>query len=164
MVVGTWAGNNDNSPMVKKVAGLIVAPMWHEVMQKILPDIDNESFVPPQPVDPNLKPVLRGDWQAEYSMGGVHDILYWVKKSDPTGPAPSNPSSDAQYANWEYGVQAWLTSHPFNPQPIINIPQTFPLNSTPYYLYPGQASPTPVPTAPSNPYGYIMTPNGTPQQ
>ena len=29
LVVGAWAGNNDNSPMEKKVAGFIIAPLWN---------------------------------------------------------------------------------------------------------------------------------------
>jgi membrane peptidoglycan carboxypeptidase len=34
IAVGCWAGNNNNTPMEKKVAGFIVAPMWNEFMQK----------------------------------------------------------------------------------------------------------------------------------
>jgi 1A family penicillin-binding protein len=161
IAVGTWAGNNDNSPMVKKVAGLIVAPMWHALMEKILPEIPNESFTPPQPVDQNLKPVLRGSWQSEYALGGVHNILHWVNRSDPTGPQPANPQSDAQYSNWEYGVQSWLGSHPYTaPEPQVQI---LPTTGTPYYIFPGQTTPTQTQTAP-NPYGYILTPNPAPQQ
>src|SRR6185503_16420306 len=29
IVIGVWAGNNDNSPMSKKVSGFIVGPMWN---------------------------------------------------------------------------------------------------------------------------------------
>ena len=32
IVVGEWAGNNDNTPMVKKIAAYIVAPTWHKIM------------------------------------------------------------------------------------------------------------------------------------
>jgi membrane peptidoglycan carboxypeptidase len=130
IAVGVWAGNNDNSPMVKKVAGLIAAPMWHAIMAKALLDTTNESFVPMQPVDQNLKPVLRGDWQAEYQMGGVHNILHWVNRNDPTGPAPINPASDSQYSNWEYGVQNWLGGQA--PTPAAIPTQTLP------NLIPGQ--------------------------
>lgn len=138
LTVGVWAGNNDNSPMVKKVAGLIAAPMWRAIMLKALPTLPNESFVPPPATDPNLKPVLRGDWQAEYSMGGVHNILHWVNKSNPTGPAPANPASDPQYTNWEYGVQTWLGGHSFGAQPdqgLPGIPNTNPGGQL--YMIPG---------------------------
>ncbi len=36
LVVGAWAGNNDDTPMVKKVAGLIIVPMWHDFVAKVL--------------------------------------------------------------------------------------------------------------------------------
>jgi membrane peptidoglycan carboxypeptidase len=166
IVVGTWAGNNDNTPMVKKVAGLIVAPMWKALMDKILPSVPVESFIPPQTTNPDLKPVLRGDWQAEYSMGGIHNILYWVDKNNPTGPAPISPAADPQYANWEYGVQAWFGSQqpstPTNSVPTTNTP-TY---TSPYqYLFPNQTTQpttqnsTPDQSITNNPYGYIMTPN-----
>ena len=32
LVVGAWVGNNDNTPMEKKVAGMIVTPMWRAFM------------------------------------------------------------------------------------------------------------------------------------
>ncbi|MCX6786208.1 MAG: transglycosylase domain-containing protein, partial [Candidatus Kaiserbacteria bacterium] len=32
IAIGVWTGNNDNSKMVKSIAGFIAAPMWHEVM------------------------------------------------------------------------------------------------------------------------------------
>lgn len=152
IAVGVWAGNNDNSPMVKKVAGLIAAPMWHAVMASVLENLPNESFVPPNPVDPNLKPVLRGDWQSEYNLGGVHNILYWINKDDPTGPAPASPASDPQYENWEYSVQSWLygqhsaqpaaTGVPTNTVPSNGFFNTiFPTQTTPQQTFPTQTTP-----------------------
>ncbi|MEK7504944.1 MAG: PBP1A family penicillin-binding protein, partial [Patescibacteria group bacterium] len=63
VVIGAWAGNNDNTPMEKRVAGMIIAPLWHEVMAKILPDLNAESFTDPLPTFTDLKPALRGYWQ-----------------------------------------------------------------------------------------------------
>jgi hypothetical protein len=37
----------------------------------------------------------------------VQDILYWVNKSNPRGPIPSNPASDPQFLLWNEGVQKW---------------------------------------------------------
>ena len=37
----------------------------------------------------------------------VHDILYWVDKSNPKGPRPANPANDPQFARWELGARAW---------------------------------------------------------
>lgn len=118
IAVGAWAGNNDNAPMQKKVAGFIVAPMWHEFMQQYFtsyPEVT--TFTPPPPIDPNLKPVLRGvassfvpdtTATATPSYDPPHSILHWVSRDDPRGPAPSNPVSDPQYRYWEYGVLRWM--------------------------------------------------------
>lgn len=132
VVVGTWAGNNDNTPMAKKVSGLIVAPMWRAFMDEVIKTIPNESFNKPLSEDSyDLKPVLRGKWLGgvsnitqnlvddsgvpynslqEVLSGGVHSILYWVDKDNPRGPQPSNPSSDSQFERWEYSVRIWASS------------------------------------------------------
>ncbi|MEX2014272.1 MAG: transglycosylase domain-containing protein [Parcubacteria group bacterium] len=104
LAVGAWVGNNDNRPMEKKVSGLVVAPLWREYMEKILPQFPVETF-PARETESlaDLKPVLRGDW----STGGIHSILYWVEKNNPRGPIPENPASDPQFLNWEYAVQLW---------------------------------------------------------
>lgn len=106
LVVGAWVGNNDNSPMEKKVSGLVVAPLWHEYMENILPKFPIETFEPPEPEDlSGLKPILRGDW----STGGAHSVLYWMDKNDPRGTMPQSPSNDSQFRNWEYSVSLWAT-------------------------------------------------------
>lgn len=118
IAVGAWAGNNDNTPMEKKVAGFIVAPMWRAFMDQALAKIPDSQFEAPLIEDvESLKPVLRGIWQGgEYAtstrnekmvVGGIHTILNWVNKDDPRGPVPENPSDDSQYERWEYGVRIW---------------------------------------------------------
>ena len=110
LTVGAWVGNNDNRPMEKKVSGLVVAPLWREYMEQILPQFPIETFIPPKPEDlSDLKPILRGDW----STGGIHSILYWVDKNNPRGPIPQNPSDDSQFLSWEYGVERWATLNNF---------------------------------------------------
>lgn len=110
LVIGAWVGNNDNSPMEKKVAGLIVSPLWRDLMDKVLPNLPVESFVLPEAEDPqSLKPILRGDMSLP-----PHSILYWVYKDNPRGPQPVNPSADPQFNNWEYGVQRWALSNGFS--------------------------------------------------
>jgi hypothetical protein len=92
--------------MEKKVSGLVVAPLWREYMEKILPKFPVETFIPPEREDlSELKPILRGDW----STGGIHTVLYWVDKDNPRGPIPQDPSTDPQFRNWEYGVSLWAT-------------------------------------------------------
>jgi 1A family penicillin-binding protein len=136
MVIGTWAGNNDNTPMHKNVAGLIVAPLWRQLMDAALENTTPINFIKPQPTDQNLKPALRGIWQGndtyfidtisgklatdqtptetkkEVSSPNVHSILFWVDKSNPNGPIPQDPSNDPQFNSWEYSVQEWLKVNP----------------------------------------------------
>lgn len=116
LVVGVWAGNNDNTSMEKRVSGFIVGPMWHEVMQYALPRTPNEPFSRAETHEGNLKPVLRGIWQGndtsvrndiEYVEQSVHEILHWVDKDNPNGPVPINPGTDSQYERWDVPVRAW---------------------------------------------------------
>ncbi len=121
--VGAWAGNNNNSAMKKKVAGFIVAPMWNEFMNfyfKKHPD--SPDFTEPEPLDPELKPILIGQkpfgnnifnksTTTSTSTISVHSILYWVDKDNPLGEKPLNPSLDPQYDYWEYGVLLWSVTH-----------------------------------------------------
>ncbi len=120
LVIGVWAGNNDNTSMVKKVSGFIVGPMWHEVMQYALPKTQNEAFTRSDTPAIPQKPVLRGIWQGdvsttqngiEFVTQSVHEILNWVDRSNPTGAFPSNPSDDSQYVRWEYPVRLWATQN-----------------------------------------------------
>lgn len=135
IAVGAWAGNNDNSPMKKKIAGFIVAPLWNAFMHYALTKTANDPFPQaPSMADSSMKPVLRGIWQGGVSqtvdasslqpvpegfMGptkervvtAVHDILYWVDKSDPQGPIPGNPYNDPQFSHWEYGVRQWAAQN-----------------------------------------------------
>ena len=115
IAAGAWAGNNNNTPMVKKIAGFIVAPMWHEFFKYALTKYPNDPF--PQTsnlVNDSMKPVLRGVWQVPE---GAHSILYYVDKSNPQGPLPTNPANDPQFSRWEYGVQNWLTAHGYSGVP-----------------------------------------------
>ena len=135
VTLGVWAGNNDNSIMERKVAGLIVAPIWKAALEEIiLKDLPEENFIPPEPRRP-AKPALRGEWRGgkvykidrisgklaneftpeelieERVIREVHTILYWVDKNNPLGSAPLNPTSDPQFRNWEAPVLSWAASH-----------------------------------------------------
>ncbi|MEJ0053708.1 MAG: PBP1A family penicillin-binding protein [bacterium] len=104
IAIGVWAGNNDNSQMVKEIAGYIVAPMWNAVMVKALAKYPKEYFGEPIP-PPEISPILQGIWNPE---GQVHSELYWLDKDNPQGGAPGNPGNDPQYRYWEYAVQSWF--------------------------------------------------------
>ena len=120
--VGAWAGNNDNSPMQKKIAAFIIAPMWHDFMSYALSKYPSDSFVPPSPeTNPySIPPVLSGNWNTDPTQG-IHDILYWVDKSNPRGGKPANPASDPQFQYWDYPVQLWAAQ---NPGMIVNSKST----------------------------------------
>lgn len=135
LVVGTWAGNNDNTAMERKVSGLILAPLWRAFMDYALTRVPNTTFISPLPTDPDLKPILRGVWQGgetyyvdkisgllatEYTpeetkeervVGNIHSILYWVDKNNPLGDPPTNPDNDPQFRLWEPPVRQWVVSH-----------------------------------------------------
>jgi len=135
IAAAAWAGNNDNSPMEKKVAGFIVAPMWNEFMKKAIATLPEEQFVPPKSSPTDVKPIIRGVWegsetyaidsiskklateytpaetQKEVSIRSVHSILRWVDKDSPLGPLPNNPEEDPQYSRWEEPVRSWALSH-----------------------------------------------------
>lgn len=136
IAVGAWAGNNDNTPMEKKVAGFIVAPLWHAFMQEVLPFVAGEHFKKPEQVDtPGGKPIMRGLWQGgesytidtvsrklatnltppetreEHVVTDVHSILYWVDRENPLGPPPTNPDGDPQFRFWEHAVEQWKRDH-----------------------------------------------------
>ena len=135
IAVGAWAGNNDNSPMEKKVAGFIIAPLWNAFFTEALKSIPVETFPPPQPIASNLKPALRGLWYGgdaykvdkmsgklateftpselieERVTPNPHEILYWVNKDDPAGPPPANPYDDPQFLLWEIPAQRWITQN-----------------------------------------------------
>lgn len=117
LVIGLWGGNNDNTPMIKKTSGYILAPLWRTAMDiGLASTTEVESFnlyVVATSTD-EIKPILRGEWCTTTTEGTplVHDILHWVQKRDPLGPYPSSPENDPQYSHWEYPVQAWLARNP----------------------------------------------------
>ncbi|MEK7650804.1 MAG: PBP1A family penicillin-binding protein [Patescibacteria group bacterium] len=136
IAVGAWAGNNDNSPMEKKVAGLIVAPLWHAFMAEAFKVIPVETFTKPEPLNTELPPVMRGFWQGgksylvdkvsgklatEYTppetqeervLTQVHSILYWLDRQD-----------DPQFDLWEGPVRRWLATQNIREQTDTDLPQ-----------------------------------------
>jgi len=147
--VGTWAGNNDNSPMEKKVAGFIVAPMWNVFMKEVLKVQEEKFFKKPKKESEDIKPVLRGVWQGDEvykidSITGrlatkytpketlvkkvltdVHNILYWVDKKNPRGEIPKNPKKDPQFNLWEYPVVRWVQKRNIIEQTLDDIPKEY---------------------------------------
>jgi 1A family penicillin-binding protein len=135
IVAGAWAGNNDNTPMEKKVAGLIVVPLWRAFMDQALKKMPVESFTPPEPTSPELLPVLRGYWQGgrsyfidkasgklatedtppelqeEKVLTEVHSILYWL-----------NRKNDPQFDLWETPIRRWVAEQHIKEETEKDIP------------------------------------------
>jgi hypothetical protein len=140
VVVGAWAGNNDNVPLKPNVAGLIISPLWGAFMSQVAKNFPPEDFnAPPAPLTDD-KPVLHGVWQGgisywkdsisgkvatqytpaetrqEVVFPNIHSILYWVDKDNPRGPIPIKADNDSQFPYWEYAVgewaKAWRVAHP----------------------------------------------------
>lgn len=149
-VLGTWVGNNNNTPMEKKVSGLIVAPVWHAVMEQVLKDAPMETFPTPlHGADPKMPPMARGLWQGgqpyftdkisgklataatpddmreEHVVQNVHSILYWLDKNNPLNGTPSNPANDPQFSLWEPPVRVWAALHGYTDQTSASTPQSY---------------------------------------
>ncbi len=111
IVIGAWAGNNDNSPMVKKIAGYVVAPMWHEIMRYALNTTPKSYFGEPTKIATSTSPILRGQYKiVKDGIVMTHNLLYWINKNNPLGPPLKNPSTDPQFTYWEYPVSVWESS------------------------------------------------------
>ncbi|MFH0803716.1 MAG: PBP1A family penicillin-binding protein [Candidatus Tagabacteria bacterium] len=147
LAVGVWCGNNDNSPMEKKVAGFIAAPMWNAFFREALMGLAKEDFIKPKPAADGIKPVLAGEWKGgitylinsatkkratestpkelvqEKVLTQVHSILYWVNKDNPLGPIPENPGLDSQFSLWEKPVRDWVLRQGIKEETLLDIPQ-----------------------------------------
>lgn len=127
LVVGAWAGNNDNRSM-SEISGLIITPLWRAFMDVALADRETETFTAPPRTPDTIKPVLRGVWfdpiallspesasasntpiSVENAVMGAHSILYFLDKDDPLGPQPTT-QTDPQFPLWEYPVSLWKSS------------------------------------------------------
>jgi len=137
LVATVWVGNNDNAEMKKGADGSVVAaPIWQAYMKRATKGMPIEKFTNPDPPTTD-KPVLLGqvvqqkikidtitgkrateytppELIEERTYYEAHDILYYVDKDDPAGPAPTNPATDPQFANWEAAVQMWVAKTGWN--------------------------------------------------
>ena len=142
---GVWFGNNDNSEMVKSIAGFIAAPLWNAFFQEALKTLEKKEFTPPSA--PNAKKAaLKGEWRGsltytidkiskklatdftpsqyreEKALTQIHSILYWLDKNNPDGPIPEDPAKDSQFSLWEYPVRAWMASRGIREETSDDVP------------------------------------------
>lgn len=150
IAAGAWAGNNDNSPMEKKVAGFIIAPLWNAFMKEAILILPKENFTEPlYQEEKELKPVLRGQWRGgvsyfidtisgkratEYTpeetkeerfITNVHSILYWVDKNNPLGDKLEIPKNDPQFTLWETPVRAWVNNQHIQEETPSSLPEEY---------------------------------------
>lgn len=138
-----WVGNSDGKEMSRGADGSVVAaPIWGGYMKQVMKSMPIERFKAPEPPSTD-KPALLGTaimqhvkvvkssgllatdlTPAELTEDRIyyspHEILSYIDKDDPTGPAPNNPATDPQFENWERAVQLWVshsTSTQFGPPP-----------------------------------------------
>lgn len=117
LVVGVWAGNNNNQAMVRQGSSILAAvPVWNAFMKEALSKYAPEAFERPAPVESTSKPMLGGAWNVTATAGGssfpqAHSILYYVDRKDPKGAIPSRPENDSQFENWEEGVTLWAQAN-----------------------------------------------------
>ena len=127
LVLGVWAGNNDNAPMQRRAGSILAAvPIWHAFLEKALQKYPLEIFEKPSPYSLPKRPMLNGEVFFSPVVGGVslpqiHPILFYINPRDPQGPPPENPAADPQFDNWERGVLEWAKTNVPNLQ-SYNLP------------------------------------------
>ncbi|MDP3729810.1 MAG: transglycosylase domain-containing protein [bacterium] len=127
LVIGVWAGNNNNDVMIQRGSSLLAAiPMWSAFLREALATRPLIPFTKPEQVL-NTKPILNGKHIVTYKAGDktyphVHTILQYLDKNDPQGPAPKNPGSDSQYENWETPILKWAETNIPNFAALYNKP------------------------------------------
>ncbi len=137
LVAVVWVGNSKGQEMKRGADGSIVAaPIWQAYMRRALEGAEVERFAAPNPPQ-TTKPALLGkafeekvrvnkitgkratdltppEFVEERANRIAHSILWYVDKNDPTGPPPSNPANDPQFANWEAAVRVWAEKTQWN--------------------------------------------------
>ena len=109
LIVGVWAGNNNNKPMQKQAGSILAAiPIWHDFMSKVLENYPIEFFNKAEQIN-QTKPMLNGEYIFNNE---THNILYYINKNDPLGPQPSSPETDSQFWNWELPIKNWWQNLP----------------------------------------------------
>lgn len=103
IVVGAWAGNSDNSPMVKSVASYILAPMWHTAMDTAI------ARSQPKPFEKNTTVVAVATSSSTFfdPPQGVHEMSYWTRRNEYRVQGDRDVYQDEQMAWWGYPVMLW---------------------------------------------------------
>lgn len=129
ITTGVWVGNTPIASPMKAGGNALAGKIWNRFMSEALKNTPTETF-PTPPANDAEKPVLRGaDSGIKLRINQItgriassstpesmviekiylppHDILFYVNKDDPRGPALANPADDPQYQNWENALLEW---------------------------------------------------------
>ncbi|MFW0838154.1 MAG: penicillin-binding protein [Candidatus Komeilibacteria bacterium] len=137
VAAGVWVGNNNNDEMKRGAAGgVVAAPIWQKFLSAYLENAPIKTFTKPQYTNAN-KPMIGGyleggdkikidkisgklateytpaETTEEKTFKEIHNILEYVDRADPLGPAPSSPGQDYQYDAWEDPVRTWTEKQNF---------------------------------------------------
>lgn len=116
IVMGIWAGNNDNKPIEKKVAGMVISPVWNALMTEYLKDKPIEYFNPLPDLGVKSKPpLLQGVW-----CDSNNKIL--------TELGTLRSDKDPQYNLWYVPILDWASKNGCGQSP--SIVDNFPMIST----------------------------------
>ncbi len=87
VVVGTWVGNNDNSPMSPTLASGVTgaAPIWNRIMREALKDKKDEPFTRPDTI---VELEIDGYGGGLPVAGQPTRKERFIKGTEPTGPSP----------------------------------------------------------------------------
>lgn len=87
VVVGTWVGNNDNSPMNPALASGITgaAPIWNRIMRTALTNLPNEQFAQPPDVVQMDIDAFGGGLPVD---GSATRKEFFIKGTEPVAKAP----------------------------------------------------------------------------
>lgn len=87
VVVGTWVGNNDNSPMNPSLASGITgaSPIWSRIIKELLKDSSDEPFIRPDGIVESEVDSLMGGVPIE---GGPRRKEFFIRGTEPTGVSP----------------------------------------------------------------------------
>ncbi|NCN52985.1 hypothetical protein GW950_00800 [Candidatus Wolfebacteria bacterium] len=127
LVVGVWAGNNNNESMKQRGSSLLAAvPIWNSFMKEALKDRNLVAFNRPDLVL-NTKAMLRGEYVTNYKVDNkiyphIHSLLFYVNKKDPKGDRLEDPTKDSQFNNWEDTVLKWAEENVENFSENYNFP------------------------------------------
>ncbi|HVZ58673.1 MAG TPA: transglycosylase domain-containing protein, partial [Patescibacteria group bacterium] len=136
IVVGTWVGNNDNSPMNQALASGITgaAPIWHDLMVMALKGKPDEQFKQPSNVIALQIDPLAGGLPRD---GQPSRSEYFIKGTEPTTVSPiyqnengkdywvfteKDPVSTDGVNRWQQGIDAWIQQNHAGEE-IYNPPQ-----------------------------------------